>query len=62
MRKPILAFFALLTCIICATAQVITPATKPNATQRAMQERGYGMFIHFGPNTFNDTESRPSGA
>lgn len=56
MRKPILAFFALLTCIVCATAQVITPATKPNATQRAMQERGYGMFIHFGPNTFADME------
>lgn len=56
MRKPILALIAFLSCIIGSTAQIITPATKPNATQRAMQERGYGMFIHFGPNTFADLE------
>nr|WP_255724122.1 alpha-L-fucosidase [Terrimonas ginsenosidimutans] len=37
-------------------AQVITPARTPNATQKAMQNRGYGMFIHFGINTFADIE------
>ncbi|MET0462421.1 MAG: alpha-L-fucosidase [Chitinophagaceae bacterium] len=38
------------------TAQVITPARSPNATQTAMLSRGYGMFIHFGINTFADIE------
>lgn len=32
------------------------PSTKPNAAQQAMIKRGYGMFIHFGINTFADTE------
>lgn len=39
-----------------AQAQEIVPATQPNATQRAMMERGYGMFVHFGVNTFTDDE------
>ena len=34
----------------------IMPSQKPNACQRAMIDRKYGMFIHFGINTFNDTE------
>ncbi len=29
---------------------------QPNAGQRALIERGYGMFIHFGLNTFNQVE------
>lgn len=29
---------------------------QPNAGQRQLIERGYGMFIHFGVNTFNQTE------
>ncbi|RYY62430.1 MAG: crotonobetainyl-CoA--carnitine CoA-transferase [Chitinophagaceae bacterium] len=37
-------------------AQVIQPSTRPNATQQAMITRGYGMFIHFGVNTFTDQE------
>ena len=37
-------------------AQTIVPATKPNLAQQAMIKRGYGMFIHFGINTFNDIE------
>lgn len=56
MRKPLILLFAILGCVISAGAQVLTPATSPNATQRAMQQRGYGMFIHFGPNTFADME------
>jgi alpha-L-fucosidase len=32
------------------------PATGPNAYQKAQIERKYGMFIHFGINTFYDEE------
>jgi alpha-L-fucosidase len=39
-----------------ASAQVIKPAATANATQHAMLLRGYGMFIHFGINTFADIE------
>ncbi|MEY4487770.1 MAG: hypothetical protein RIQ79_278, partial [Verrucomicrobiota bacterium] len=31
-------------------------ALQPNAGQRQLIERGYGMFIHFGVNTFNQVE------
>jgi len=37
-------------------AQTQLPSTKPNAAQLAMMKRGYGMFMHFGINTFNDME------
>lgn len=37
-------------------AQTLIPATQPNLAQKAMIKRGYGMFIHFGINTFNETE------
>ncbi|MGN6511559.1 MAG: alpha-L-fucosidase, partial [Chitinophaga sp.] len=49
---------SLLTCIYCIHlfAQVQQPGTSPNLAQRAMIERGYGMFIHFGVNTFADVE------
>lgn len=36
--------------------KTLQPSREPNAVQRAMIERKYGMFIHFGINTFNDTE------
>lgn len=39
-----------------AAAQLQKPATRPNAAQQAMIKRGYGMFIHFGVNTFADVE------
>ena len=38
------------------TAQELQPSTRPNDTQRAMQERGYGMFVHFGVNTYGQQE------
>ncbi len=38
------------------SAQILQPATTPNATQKALIRRGYGMFIHFGINTFIDKE------
>ena len=34
----------------------IFPAGVPNGTQKAQIERKYGMFIHFGINTFNNVE------
>lgn len=34
----------------------ISPAQKPNKTQQMLIDRGYGMFIHFGVNTFADVE------
>ena len=34
----------------------LQPSNKPNEVQRAMAARKYGMFIHFGINTFYDTE------
>jgi len=37
-------------------AQVIEPSTEPNQTQKLLIDRGYGMFIHFGINTFADVE------
>lgn len=37
-------------------AQPIIPSTEPNETQRQLQERSYGMFIHFGMNTFIEQE------
>ena len=41
--------------VLC-TAQELRPGDRPNETQRLMQQRGYGMFIHFGINTFAETE------
>jgi alpha-L-fucosidase len=29
---------------------------QPNALQKSQIKRGYGMFIHFGINTFNEVE------
>ncbi len=34
----------------------LLPDNKPNICQKKLIERKYGMFIHFGINTFNDTE------
>lgn len=38
------------------SAQALIPSNRPNAAQQALINRGYGMFIHFGPNTFIDQE------
>ncbi len=38
------------------SAQPVTPSDKPNKTQQLLIDRGYGMFIHFGVNTFTDQE------
>ncbi len=48
------ATFILLLISFCVFAQ--KPSKKPNQTQLSQIERGYGMFIHFGINTFNEIE------
>jgi alpha-L-fucosidase len=37
-------------------SQVIVPSNKPNETQQKLIDRAYGMFIHFGINTFGEVE------
>ncbi|MBV5315115.1 MAG: alpha-L-fucosidase [Prolixibacteraceae bacterium] len=39
-----------------SSAQLISPSTSPNKTQQLLIDRGYGMFIHFGINTFGEVE------
>lgn len=52
--------FLLLISALCVTdglfAQVLVPSQLPNHTQKLLMKRGYGMFIHFGVNTFSDDE------
>jgi alpha-L-fucosidase len=44
-------------CFLVAFILSLSAATaQPNAGQRQLIERGYGMFIHFGVNTFNQVE------
>lgn len=55
--KTQLAGIILLLCVCSYSyAQTQQPGTKPNLAQQAMIKRGYGMFIHFGINTFADME------
>ena len=47
--------------LICFSAQLvfaqqITPSTKPNTSQKLQMKRAYGMFMHFGINTFSGDE------
>ncbi|MDE3184752.1 MAG: alpha-L-fucosidase [Bacteroidota bacterium] len=51
-------FYAFTFTIACfnSSAQILQPATTPNAAQKALIKRGYGMFIHFGLNTFTNVE------
>lgn len=56
MNKLLPLFLLGALCASPATAQKIKPSTKPNACQQEMIDRGYGMFIHYGMNTFNQAE------
>lgn len=42
--------------IKCLLAQNLVPSTKPNHVQEMLIDRGYGMFMHFGVNTFTNLE------
>jgi alpha-L-fucosidase len=50
---PILFSFLL---FLSGFSQTISPSNSPNKTQQKLIDRGYGMFIHFGVNTFTDLE------
>lgn len=39
-----------------AYSQALIPSDRPNQTQQEMMKRGYGMFMHFGVNTFGEKE------
>ncbi|MGJ1316893.1 crotonobetainyl-CoA--carnitine CoA-transferase, partial [Sphingobacterium multivorum] len=60
MRKKILFSLALAVLGIHVGAQtkaiVPVPSVRPNAYQRAQIDQKYGMFVHFGMNTFHDQE------
>jgi alpha-L-fucosidase len=56
MKKKAIITIIISLALNCCLAQTLVPATKPNIAQQAMIKRGYGMFIHFGINTFNNTE------
>jgi alpha-L-fucosidase len=49
-------FFFIYFSVQVAFAQQITPADKPNKSQQLQIKRGYGMFMHFGINTFSGDE------
>lgn len=56
-----LAFFFLAGCFLLACTRASeeilpVPSTKPSKAQTKQIERQYGMFIHFGINTFHDLE------
>jgi alpha-L-fucosidase len=54
MKQALIALILVLYSTV--NAQKITPATKPNATQQQLIKRGYGMFMHYGVNTFANVE------
>jgi alpha-L-fucosidase len=56
MKSFIKALFITLLISSNSFSQPITPANKPNKTQQLLIDRGYGMFIHFGVNTFGNVE------
>ena len=52
----ILAFIVIIFSIQPVFSQQITPADKPNTSQQLQIKRAYGMFMHFGINTFSGDE------
>ena len=60
MQKGICLFLVAMSCacVLCAKQKAIEPipSTTPNAYQQEQIDRKYGMFIHFGINTFLNQE------
>lgn len=52
----IVLVFILVNIISCLSAQKLLPSEQPNLAQKELIKRGYGMFIHFGMNTFAELE------
>ncbi|MGB4414657.1 MAG: alpha-L-fucosidase [Paludibacter sp.] len=42
--------------VLTVSSQALVPGNKPDKTQQLQIERGYGMFMHFGINTFTGDE------
>lgn len=59
MKKKFFVYLLAALTIPCAYGQKLilpTPATTPNKAQQQQIARKYGMFVHFGMNTFHDEE------
>lgn len=56
MKKYLLSLALAMASVLPSIAEKITPADSPNKCQQNLIDRGYGMFIHFGMNTFNQQE------
>jgi len=56
MNKPLLFIVLFLGLATLGRAQQQQSGNKPNQAQKEMIKRGYGMFMHFGVNTFTDME------
>lgn len=52
----IIIFCMLLSSMVNSQQYIFQPAEKPSNAQKLLIERGYGMFISFGINTFTDQE------
>lgn len=52
--KPL--FLYLLLCLFYVTVKAQSLNLSPNSLQKQIIKRGYGLFMHFGINTFNETE------
>lgn len=56
MKLYFLMVIVLVVNSITSFAQELLPGNKPNRSQMLLIQRGYGMFIHFGINTFSGDE------
>jgi len=58
MKKLLVVIFTIISLFSCMSNKILspTPSEHPNKAQQAQIARKYGMFIHFGINTFHDME------
>jgi len=56
MRFIQLFIFVICVLVQPALCQILVPSDKPDLTQQKQIKRGYGMFMHFGVNTFTGDE------
>ena len=52
----VLLFILMSFSVLTVSGQALVPGNKPDKTQQLQIERGYGMFMHFGINTFTGDE------
>jgi len=58
MKRELVVIFTIISLFSCMSNKILSPAPSehPNKAQQAQIARKYGMFIHFGINTFHDME------